>query len=204
MFFNAILAFITGYLIGSIPTAYLAVKCFDRRDIRCEGSGNIGALNTYEVTGKKWLGIIVGVVDFLKGILAVLIMMLIGQGYAVSAVAGVGAITGHNKNIWIRFRGGRGLATALGVMIFLGWIFPLIWCLVWFVTFKIKPDIHTGNIIATVSAPVVMAFLPSSWVIFSSWNRAEPWQVVFLSFVVAFLILSKHADSISSMIRQRN
>src|SRR5512140_1590079 len=107
----------TGYLLGSFPTAYILVRWKSKTDIRMVGSGNVGGLNSYVVTKSKALAAIVVLIDALKGVAAVLIAPLItGDSFIFMAAAGIGAVLGHNFPVWLRFKGGRGLATAAGVL----------------------------------------------------------------------------------------
>ncbi len=115
--FPLLLGGLLGYLLGSIPTAFLLVRWKSRVDIRTSGSGNVGTLNSYQVSGSKVVGFIVLVADFLKGFFAVWgTTALLGSSFEATATAGVGSVLGHNFPFWLRFHGGRGLATAAGVM----------------------------------------------------------------------------------------
>lgn len=106
------------YFIGSIPTSYLLGKFIARIDIRTRGSMNVGASNLY-VNGGKVIGIIAGTIDcLLKGTFIIILLdIILGLGEYVLLVAGVGLITGHNWSVFIGFKGGRGIATALGVIV---------------------------------------------------------------------------------------
>ncbi len=197
---DAILAIVTGYSIGSIPTAFLAVKWSDGRDIRHEGTGNVGAMNSFDVTGKKWLGIAIGLVDFLKGLLPVVIMIALGKDYAIQASAGLAAVIGHDFPVWLRFHGGRGLSTSLGAMVLLGWLYAMLWCIFWFGAYKFRRDIHAGNLIATVAAPVVFSLLPAGVIEWSPWSRTSAVDVIAVGIAIAVLILIKHTDVIGAML----
>lgn len=108
------------YLLGSIPFGYLLVRIFRHEDIRATGSGNIGATNVAR-SGAKGLGILTLILDALKGFAAVVIAQHIAapsglpQSYEIAVCAGVAAVLGHCFPIWLGFRGGKGVATALGV-----------------------------------------------------------------------------------------
>jgi glycerol-3-phosphate acyltransferase PlsY len=108
------------YLLGSIPFGYLLVRIFRHEDIRATGSGNIGATNVAR-SGAKGLGILTLVLDALKGFVAVAIAQHIAvpygfpQAYNIAVCAGVAAVLGHCFPVWLGFRGGKGVATALGV-----------------------------------------------------------------------------------------
>lgn len=108
------------YLLGSIPFGYLLVRMFRHEDIRAMGSGNIGATNVAR-SGAKGLGVLTLVLDALKGFLAVVLAQHIAarygfpQAYDIAAAAGLVAVVGHCFPVWLGFRGGKGVATALGV-----------------------------------------------------------------------------------------
>ena len=108
------------YLLGSIPFGYLLVRIFRKQDIRATGSGNIGATNVAR-SGAKGLGILTLIFDALKGFIAVVIAQHIAapygfpQAYEIAVCAGLAAVLGHCFPVWLGFRGGKGVATALGV-----------------------------------------------------------------------------------------
>lgn len=205
MLSSVILAVLIGYLLGSIPAAYILVRIYSRRDIRFEGSGNVGALNSFEVTRKKRIGFAVLLFDVCKGSAAVLIASLFEQsGYPILALAGVSAVLGHDYNVWLRFRGGRGLATTLGVMLLLGPIFPLVWCLLWCVFYAIWRDVLGGNVMATLLAPLSLIVLPSSWVEINAWTPAVPGlrnDVIWMCTAMCVLILLRHTDFFLGVVR---
>lgn len=151
------------YCIGSFPTAYLLVKRRAKVDIRYAGSGNVGGMNAYEVTNSAFLGAIIVAVDCCKGIAAVLLASFItAHDFGAMSLAGLSAVLGHNYSPWIRFRGGRGLATAAGVMLILGWIVVVVWVTAWGIGYTYSKNIHIANGIATVSCPVVIGFMPAT------------------------------------------
>ena len=182
-----LLAVVFGYLIGSIPTAYLLVKWKANLDIRTAGSGNVGTLNSYEVTNSKFVGAVVLLVDLLKGVCTVLAAQTLGGGFPAAAAAALAAVLGHNFPVWLGFRGGRGLATAAGAMLLLGWVVLPIWMLAWFIGYKLSRDVNVGNAIATL----VMLLIP--WVvpveIWREWisGSAEVFRIFVL--LLALLIL---------------
>lgn len=117
-----IVTLLIAYLLGSIPTGYLLVRFFRNEDVRSTGSGNIGATNVSRAGGKG-LGIATLVLDALKGALAVIVAQHLAQttgfpnGYDLAAVAGLVAVLAHIFPVWLGFRGGKGVATALGVFL---------------------------------------------------------------------------------------
>lgn len=111
-----ILILILSYLIGSIPSAYLAGRIFANVDIRTVGSGNVGATNVYRTVGKA-AGIGVLIIDILKGFLPVYLVGLLGFDTIYKIIAGLGAVTGHIWTIFLKFKGGKGIATGLGIFL---------------------------------------------------------------------------------------
>jgi len=109
---------VTGYLLGSIPTAYIVGRLLKGEDIRRMGDENSGAANAFRELGGK-AGITVGIIDAAKGFLAVFIAQASGVSQGVVMITGVAAVIGHNWPVFIGFRGGRGEATTIGVLLFL-------------------------------------------------------------------------------------
>lgn len=107
-----------GYLFGSFPTGYVTVKLFRGEDIRRLGSGNIGGTNVGRVMGKKW-AVVVTAVDMFKGGAAVLLCRWAGGGDTAVALAAFCAVCGHNYPVWLRFCGGKGVATTFGTLFFI-------------------------------------------------------------------------------------
>jgi glycerol-3-phosphate acyltransferase PlsY len=114
--FNIIAAIVVGYLLGAIPFAYLIARLTNGIDIRQVGGGNVGALNVYREVGPLF-GLIVLAADVAKGALAVLIAWWLGLPDIWACVAGFAAVVGHNWSVFLRFSGGKGAATIMGVMI---------------------------------------------------------------------------------------
>jgi len=107
-----------GYLLGSIPTAYIAGHIFKGEDIRHIGDDNMGAANAFRELGSK-TGITVGIIDAAKGALAVIIAQVSGMSQTVVMITGAAAVIGHNWPVFIGFRGGRGESTTIGVLVIL-------------------------------------------------------------------------------------
>ncbi len=156
---------VVGYLVGSIPTAFLFVRWKSQLDIREVGSGNVGTLNSYQVTKSKLVGAAVLVADFLKGVVAVHLGSLIAPelGFTASATGGVAAVVGHNYPIWLRFRGGRGLATAAGVLVPLQWLVVAFWGGWWAIGFWITRKVNVGNVVGCVITLLAVLFLPEKF-----------------------------------------
>ena len=181
-----------GYLIGSFPTAYLLVKWKSRIDLRTVGSRNVGTLNSYEVTNSKTVGAIVLVVDLLKGVVAVLLTRtIIGNEFSLLAWAGIGSLLGHNFSPWIGFKGGRGLATAAGVMLVLSWMLVPVWMIAWFVGYKSSKDVNVGNAIASLSVLAAALLTPDSWLIKVIPDGATVGAFRMFTAILVFVILLK-------------
>jgi glycerol-3-phosphate acyltransferase PlsY len=145
-----------GYLLGSIPFGLVLTALTGAGDLRKIGSGNIGATNVLR-TGRKGLAAATVLLDGGKGAVAVLIgeRLLPGQGGIMGAVmAGVMAFIGHCYPVWLRFRGGKGVATMLGVSLALHWPIGLIFALIWIVALGISRMSSVGGMSAALSAPI--------------------------------------------------
>jgi glycerol-3-phosphate acyltransferase PlsY len=158
----AALAGLIAYLVGSFPTAFLVVRRQANIDIRSAGSGNVGALNSYEVTRSRWVGVIVLVTDFAKGSVAVLLarMLFGGQEGAVFTAAAC-VVLGHVASPWIGFRGGRGLATGAGALALIAWPAIALWCMTWLAGQFLFHSVNPANALASVVTLAGALVLPS-------------------------------------------
>lgn len=156
------------YLLGSIPFAFLLVKAVAGKDIRQEGSGNVGAMNSFDITGSKALGIVVMTLDALKGAAAVLLAVhYFGDDDYVKQVATLFAVFGHCYPAWLKFHGGRGLATAMGATILFAPSLVIAWCVVWALAWLYSKKLHFCNISATFCVILIEPiFLPVNYYLF--------------------------------------
>ncbi|HEY3661628.1 MAG TPA: glycerol-3-phosphate 1-O-acyltransferase PlsY [Chthoniobacterales bacterium] len=158
--FCYLFAISVGYLFGSCPNGYLVSRARGI-DIREHGSGNIGATNVLRVLGKKW-GYLVFALDALKGFVAVRLAFAIAAGAVIGTAqrellgiaAGLGCILGHTFPVWLRFRGGKGVATSAGVLLGLMPIAVFSVLAVWIVLFKITRYVSVASIGAAVALPL--------------------------------------------------
>jgi acyl phosphate:glycerol-3-phosphate acyltransferase len=200
--FPYVISVIIGYFLGSFPTAYLLVKRKSRLDLRTIGGGNVGARNTYDVTGSKALGSIVLVTDLIKGFISVwLCSFIFGKEFWIMSVAGISAIVGHNYSVWIRFKGGRGLATSAGICLLLGWIFIPVWIILWFTFNSTMKNIHIANILASIFASIAIWIMPENLI-----DIFLPWYTPVLGYrylvvLISLLILLSHIQPILEIIR---
>ncbi|MCX5700247.1 MAG: glycerol-3-phosphate 1-O-acyltransferase PlsY [Candidatus Omnitrophica bacterium] len=194
-----ILAIIISYLFGSIPTAYIFGRIIKGTDIRKFGSGNVGATNALRLLGKGW-GITVLILDIFKGFLPVVLFGNILTGRIVipldifCLLVGVSCICGHNWTIFLGFKGGKGVATTLGVLLGLsvkiaGLKFILILTvLVWLVTFITSRIISLASILAAISFPVFATFLSKSF------------PVIFVGLLLSIFIILRHKANLQRLI----
>lgn len=193
--------FLIGYLFGSVPTAFIFVKAFKGIDIRKVGSGNVGALNAYEVSGSALIGISVLLIDILKGVFSIKVSQaLFGGDEVVALISGFSAVLGHNFSIWISFYGGRGLATSLGVFAVVNPFLILVWCALWAIAYVKVHNIHVGNIWATVFTPAVVV---PALKFFNSLSYVKVSDKALLIFVISIsaLIFIKHFKPLLQLIR---
>jgi glycerol-3-phosphate acyltransferase PlsY len=151
------IAFVVGYALGAIPFGLLLTKFTGAGDIRSIGSGNIGATNVLR-TGRKGLaaGTLLG--DMLKGTVAVLLMRWWG-GADAGLIAAFGAVVGHIFPVWLKFKGGKGVATYVGVLLAVSWIAALIFGVLWGAVAWISRYSSLAGLTASGLTPVVLAFL---------------------------------------------
>jgi len=148
-----------GYMLGSIPFGYLLTRAAGIGDVRDIGSGNIGATNVLR-TGHKGLAALTLLLDALKGTAAVFIGHKIGAlgGVAVlaSLIAGLGAFLGHVFPVWLGFRGGKGVATYVGVLFALNWQAGLAFCIIWLAVAVLTRYSSLSALVAALVAPVAL------------------------------------------------
>jgi acyl phosphate:glycerol-3-phosphate acyltransferase len=153
-YFAAALAF--GYLLGSIPFGLILTRLAGTTDIRAIGSGNIGATNVLR-TGRKGLAAATLAFDILKGTAAVLIMeWLWGRDHAV--IAALGAFLGHLFPVWRKFKGGKGIATYLGILAGLAWPAALAFAVIWLAVAGLTRYSSLASLLASAATPAVLWF----------------------------------------------
>jgi glycerol-3-phosphate acyltransferase PlsY len=190
--------FIGGYLIGSIPVAYLVVRHKAKVDIRKEGSGNGGGFNAFSVTHSKAVGVLVGVLDAAKGLAAVGGSMLVQPDmFPMQAVALLGAIAGHNYPVWLKFKGGRGLATTAGGLFVLGFSYTVAWCVIWLLSkLVLRRSVLKSNLIAIFLAPAILFVVPWNWVKIPIVATVDDGSFLFFSCVLSIVLLLGHFDAV--------
>lgn len=190
---------IAAYLLGSIPFGYLLVRFFRKEDIREKGSGNIGATNVVR-SGAKGLGALTFALDACKGVAAVLLCGLWGTHagtgaltlHDAQAIGALFAILGHIYPVWLRFKGGKGVATAFGVFVALAPA-PALICLALFaLVFLVTRYVSLGSILATA------AFPPIAWAMEREPRGALMWGVILF---LAVLVIWKHRQNVVRLLK---
>ncbi|MDM7947133.1 MAG: glycerol-3-phosphate 1-O-acyltransferase PlsY [Oceanibaculum nanhaiense] len=174
-----------GYLLGSIPFGLVLTKLAGLGDIRKVGSGNIGATNVLR-TGSKKLAAVTLLLDGAKGAVALLIAGLWGPDMAILAAAG--AMLGHCFPVWLKFNGGKGVATALGILIAIAWPVGLLACATWLAIAALFRYSSLAALAALALAPVY------------AWYLADP-QRMQLALFIAFLVWLRHKTNIVRLLR---
>lgn len=186
---------IIGYLLGSIPFGYLIVRAKAGADVRETGSGGTGATNVTRRAG-RWAGVLTLLLDAVKGAAAVWIATeMLGDTEPKQlwiAAAGVAAVLGHCFPLWLGFRGGKGVATAIGVYLVLGW-FPLLFSIVLLIlVIFFTRYVSLGSIIAFVSLP---------FFIWLTVPRRYPVNILVISAAaIAAIVVFKHRENISRLL----
>lgn len=194
-----LLYFLLGYLIGSLPTAFILVKIRSKTDIRKAGSGNVGGYNTYLITGSKGLAIIVGVIDGLKGLIAVVLALIFADGFWFVGASLLGAVVGHNHPVWLRFKGGRGLATAGGGIIIIGLAYAIFWCLLWIAVKSQGRAILTANLFAIIFAPVILFLIPSEVVSWGMTVSASVSDYRIFGVLLSLILIISHLNGLQEI-----
>lgn len=206
---EGVIAAVIGYLLGSIAFSKIVVKQATGLDLSVEGSRNTGAMNSYETTGKKWIGILVFFLDFLKGYAACMIVYMLypesNDMMTLLSYAGVFAVIGHNFNLWLRMKGGRGLATAVGVLMFINPIAVFQWGIVWIISYYgVRKNIHVANALATIGAPIMVLISPDKLIEITTLVAFEDATRYFqLVTMLAIVIALKHIEPIKKLLEEK-
>lgn len=181
------------YLLGSIPFGFLVSKYFQKIDIREYGSGNIGASNIFRILGFRY-AILVMIGDCLKGYLSLYLVRLMhigGTGIYLYLLAGLFAIAGHNWSIFLKLRGGKGIATTFGVVLFLYPIIAIISALIWLILVIILKFASVGSLIAVLSM-FILSFIFNT-----------PIEFKFFTIIINIWAIVQHRSNIIRLIQRR-
>jgi len=197
MHLSSLLIVIVSYLLGSIPSGYLLIRLFRHQDIRSVGSGNIGATNVLRSGGKR-LGAATFLIDVLKGSAAVglgaLIASLLDPSASLrdmEALAALFAVLGHTFPVWLRFKGGKGVATAFGVFLVAAPWAALAAIAVFAVVLRLSRYVSLASILGAASFPLF------AWITVSG---DRPFFFIDVQFAVALIIIVKHHQNIRRLL----
>lgn len=182
-----LLGFVLGHVCGSVPSGLWLVQAFHGIDIRNYGSKNIGTTNVFRTVGPK-TAVLVLIADAFKGILAVGIMSYLFHNPLLDVVTALGALLGHNYSLFLGFKGGKGVATALGLLIFMMPKVAVASFGIWLVCVLLTRYVSLGSIMAAIFTPPLAWYLgyPSAYVIFSM--------------VAAFFVVLRHKENIHRLL----
>jgi acyl phosphate:glycerol-3-phosphate acyltransferase len=193
---------VASYLLGSIPFGYLAGEIAGV-DVRKAGSGNVGATNVLRVLGKPY-GYAVFALDFLKGLGAVKISVLIatrvrpewGSPEIFGIVAAASAVIGHCFPLWLKFRGGKGVATSAGALFGLMPLAMLVGVAIWILIFWLTRYVSLASVIATAALPIVIAIV-------TRLNESYGKALFYSSLCIAAVVIWRHHSNLSRLMRGR-
>ena len=177
---------IISYLMGSIPFGYILTKIFLKKDIREIGSGNIGATNALRA-GNKSIGYFTLALDILKAIIPVVYVKIFYQDFIY--IASLCVFLGHVFPIWLKFKGGKGVATYVGILFAINLYFGIIFSACWFITFLISKFSSLSSLVASVSIPIYLL------------NSTQLNQAIFFT-IMFILIFFTHRENIKRLINK--
>ena len=197
------LAIIAAYLLGSIPFGLLIAKAHGK-DLRSIGSGNIGATNVSRALGRKW-AYFCFVLDVLKGLVPMLATMIIAKPYSVILLwlwlaVGCAAILGHIFPIYVKFKGGKGVATSFGVALGLWPYFTvcaLFFAVTWIAVVLMWRYVSLASITASVTFPLVLI---AAIILIPGWELAILWPVVITAFAIPVMVIVRHRENIQRLL----
>ena len=188
---------VVAYLIGSVNFSVIISKKMAGFDVREKGSGNAGTTNMLRSVGKKAAAITL-ICDILKGVLAIVIAIILGNIFADSnkelllQIAGVAVVLGHTFPIFFGFKGGKGVATSLGILLMSNWQIGLI-CLVFALILIILTQmVSVGSIAAAILYPVLTLFIPQNYII--------PGNYIIYSVILAVIIVFNHRENVKRLL----
>lgn len=189
------LVLIIAYLFGSFPSGYILLKLFGKKDIREHGSGNVGAMNALRTSKSKSVAIVVLIFDLLKGALPTWIALYqleLDQSLFLILLGGL--VLGHLFPVWLKFKGGRGLAVAAGALLVINYNLVLIWLFIWALFFTLLRKHIVASMVATLILPVVVFFTKDYF--FSD-------HILVLTLIVCIMIFQRHLDRLPDVLEEK-
>ena len=182
---------ILAYFLGSLPTALLVVRGFTGDDVRCKGSGNVGATNALRAAGWK-AGVVVTLIDVAKGAIPVWLMRQYNPESVWIAAVMLAAVLGHCYPVWLKFRGGKGVATGFGAFLVVAPLSALAILVMWFVVLAIWRWVSLASMVASASFPMILKLI----------DNPDLVTLVAVS-AAAVLIILRHGSNIRNMLAGR-
>lgn len=193
---------VIAYLIGSINFSIILSKKMAGFDIREKGSGNAGTTNMLRSVGKK-AEVITLICDILKGVVSILIAVLAGKiiknldNALLVQLAGIFVIIGHTFPVFFKFKGGKGIATALGVLLMINWQIGLICLIFALVLMALTKMVSVGSIAAAILFPILVAFIDQNYIVQTSNSN---WSYLVFSIIVALLVIFNHRANVQRIL----
>lgn len=193
---------VIAYLIGSINFSIILSKRMAGFDIREKGSGNAGTTNMLRSVGKK-AAVITLICDILKGVVSILIAVLVGKiiknldNALLVQLAGIFVIIGHTFPIFFKFKGGKGIATSLGVLLMINWQIGLICLIFALVLMALTKMVSVGSIAAAILFPILVAFIDQNYIVQTSNSN---WSYLVFSIIVALLVIFNHRANVQRIL----
>lgn len=190
---------VIAYLIGSINFSIILSKRMAGFDIREKGSGNAGTTNMLRAVGKK-AAVITLICDILKGVVSILIAVLAGKivkNLELVQLAGIFVIIGHTFPVFFKFKGGKGIATALGVLLMINWQIGLICLIFALVLMALTKMVSVGSIAAAILFPILVAFIDQNYIVQTSNSN---WSYLVFSIIVALLVIFNHRANVQRIL----
>ena len=181
-----ILTSLISYFIGSIPFGYILTKIFLKKDIRTIGSGNIGATNVLR-TGNKIIGYSTLIFDILKGVIPVLFIKFYFPDYIF--ISALSVFIGHVFPVWLKFKGGKGVATYVGILFSINVLFGLLFISTWLLLYFIFKYSSLSSLVATLTIPAYILFFLSG-------------QNIIFFFIIFVLIFYTHKENVKRLINK--
>lgn len=197
-----IIVAVIAYLIGSINFSIILSKRMAGFDIREKGSGNAGTTNMLRAVGKK-AAVITLICDILKGVVSILIAVLAGKivknldNALLVQLAGIFVIIGHTFPVFFKFKGGKGIATALGVLLMINWQIGLICLIFALVLMALTKMVSVGSIAAAILFPILVAFIDQNYIVQTSNSN---WSYLVFSIIVALLVIFNHRANVQRIL----
>lgn len=197
-----IIVVVASYLIGSISFSVLFTKKFAGFDVRRRGSGNAGSTNVLRTAGKK-VAIITLICDILKGVIAVLLALLVGNIFNVddngkatlAEFAGIFVVLGHTFPVFFEFKGGKGVATALGVLLVFNWKIGLICLIFALIIMALTKMVSLGSVTAAVLFPVLCIFIYQDYLV-----QGDHFGYIIFGIIMALIVSFNHRENIKRII----